>query len=489
MNPIRHILTLAIAFYAFALTTLAESPDVSAALADRSKYPEADWPNLYYLTTRPHVGQAAKDLERALTLTIASTSRQRILQRCVPVEVSQGLYRINLADLHWRQEDWFEIATKRNPYTHDNASPLVIRGDWFLQEITDQQESDSYLRLLFGGDAIPKTIDDVRKAFDVDSKPEYRFGMIAGQSSVNKVGIRWLESRPVARGYYWQTFDALKLDQNRDPIEHPGGDFAFDGSEVIIGMPKLFIGTKETPGQWGVLQCYFLTNGKNEIVARAPVDLVEDSTEFRGYREIRNSGSCIQCHATGLNIPGPNEFRELLLSGVTPYLDFKDKENLDAFHLGDVVPSMQRSNDEFQTMVTLACGPFEKDEKPTVVAEGFKRSIDRYDAALTLEQVASEMEIEPKAFAKALTDSGVLKTARLRSLLAVGGKIPRESFEQHYLSLYDATHGGPPINVSGIKPKVIEDQPPPPAVEKPEPKKPAPRPSTQPQQFGGRGRR
>ncbi len=230
MNSARLIRLSAVVTFIVASVAFAESPDVEAALRDRTAhFAPADWPSIYYLTTAPHVGQAAKQLEQALQLTLASASTQQVLQRCQPVAIGGGLFRIDLRDQHWRYEDWVTVASKRNPYSLGTL-PLVVRADWFVEEISDLQESDSYFRLLFGGDKIPKTIDDVRKFFGVDNDPTKRFGMIVGESGVNKQGTRWMESRPISRGYYWQTFDALKLDGNRDPIEHADGTFAFDGS-------------------------------------------------------------------------------------------------------------------------------------------------------------------------------------------------------------------------------------------------------------------
>lgn len=447
MRPLLIVRLSAIVTFVFTHAALADAPDVKAAFADRAAhYPKADWDYIYYVTTRPSVGEAAKNLERAIKLVVAQTSTQRVLNRCVPVSIGSGVFRIDLRDLGWRQEDWIEVAYKRNPYAIDKL-PLVIRADWLLEELSDLVDSDSYFRLLFGGDKIPKTIDDVRKFFHVDNDQNLRFGMIAGESTVNTQGTRWLESRPQSRGYYWQTFDAKKLDKDHDPIEHVDGSFQFDGSEVIVGMVKLWLGDAKHPGTWGTLQAYFLTNNKGELVQRAPVDLVSDASRFRGYNEIRDPGSCIQCHKTGLNLPTSNEFRKLVLSGVDVFAGTQKKDQLEAFHLSDLAGEFAAANNQFQTIVEYATGA-----KASETSDSFKASINVYDAPLNLELTATELDVPVNDWVAAIAKTGTLP-ARLASLTSgaktdkadTRGTIPRVAWEQIFREAWYSTHGGKPV--------------------------------------------
>lgn len=473
LTPHTLIRLSAIITFVFTHVALADSPDVEAAFKDRAAhFAEKDWDCIYYLTTKPSVGEAAKNLERAIKLVVAQTSTQRVLNRCVPVSIGGGLFRIDLRDLNWRQEDWQEVAYKRNPYAIDKL-PLVVRADWLLEELSDLVDSDSYFRLLFGGNKIPKTIDDVRKFFHIDDDQNLRVGMIAGESTVNTQGTRWLESRPAARGYYWQTFDSKKLDKDHDPIEHVDGNFKFDGSEIIVGMVKLWIGDEKHAGTWGTLQAYFLTNDKGELVQRAPVDLVSDATRFRGYDEIRNPGSCIQCHKTGLNLPTSNEFRKLVTNGVDVFAGNAKKDQLEAFHLSDLAGDFAAANNQFQTIVEYATGA-----KSADTAKSFKAAIDAYDAPLNLELTATELEVPVDAWVKAIATTGTLP-ARLASLTGgqktdkgdTRGTIPRVAWEQVFRDAYYATHGGRPITKPAPeKPKdPVQEAPPAVVVEKPEP--------------------
>src|SRR4051812_33649247 len=101
MKPQSLIRIAAIATYVFAAAAFADSPDVDAALADlRAHFTPADQPYISYLTLAPHVGAEAVALERALKLVVASDSTQPILDRCVPVHIGGGVFRIDLRDMH-----------------------------------------------------------------------------------------------------------------------------------------------------------------------------------------------------------------------------------------------------------------------------------------------------------------------------------------------------------------------------------------------------
>lgn len=471
----------AVMTFVIATVALAESPDVAAALADRAHYSAEDQQHLFYLSTRPHAGEARRDLQRAIKLAVASNTKQQILERCVPVEVDDNLLRINIADLGWRAEDWAEVAGERNPYTTDPL-PLVTRADWLLVQLSDQHESDTYLRLMFGGNNLPKTSDEIRAFFRVDNEPSLRFGLIEGESGVNVQGTRWIESRPISRGYYWHTEDALRLDKDRDPVEHPDGTAKHDGEEHIIGLPKF----STRHGKRGTLQWYWLANGKSEVVDRAPVDLVVDANRFRGFPEIRNPGSCIICHDNGLNPFKRNELRSLIESGVVPYAEGGKYEDIERFHMADQAKELARANEDFQMAVALTCGCTSGD-----AAKSFKAAVDRYDAPLNLEDVSREVGCSVEKLADTLKGTLPARLASLtkgNELLADGtrtkrGAIPRAAYEQYALGIERAAANGGAV-------ELVEKVEVKPAVEKsPEPAKPAAKPVQKQSSQSNRGRR
>lgn len=410
---------------------LAGSPDTAAALADRAQFAPADHAHLFYLTTSAAPRARREQLATALRLVVASTSSQQILERCTPATVEgSDLLRIDLRELRWRSKDW-QALLARYPYAPGNPYPLVVRADWLVQAITDSQATpEGYLPLLYG-DRVPKTRDEFLAFWSVDSaRKDLRFGLIEGESGVSVQRVRWIENRPISRGYAWLTRDVLAVSGDQDPLEYPAGDFRHDGEEIILGIPKISLAT----GARGALQVYLLANGKGDRVNRAPVDLVEDHSRFRGLAEIRTAGSCIQCHAAGINPPTRNEFRQLIVDGVDVYADKGQQEALEAFHLSDVGKEIARNNEDFAAAVKVVCGC-----TGTEAVEAFRASVNAYDADVTLADAARELYSTPAELRLALayaSQHGSLG-ARL-SRLAHDAALPRETWEQSYPAAYAA---------------------------------------------------
>ena len=397
--------------------------DEAAASLDRQKFPPSQWGYLYYYSTAgvdDAVDRGALDV--AMRLVVPSMSRQPVLERCLPVQVTPTCYRIDLADLGWDATAWGDLVG-RHPYALEDY-PLVVRADWLLVNLTDAHESDAYYRLLFGGKA-PKTRDEALKILGVDATRERQFGMIEGASGVSVQGVRLIRNLPALRGYAWGTNDVLALDSEQDPLEQPENDFAHDGEEWIIGLPKVHLES----GTRGALQCYFLANGQGNIVDRAPVDLVVDHLETRGVAEIRNAVACFGCHARGINEPTANDLRNTIAAGVEAWSDYAEQQQIEAFHFADLTKEIRRNNEDYAAIVKLACGV-----EPTQAAGYFRDAVRRYDAPLDLTRAAFELRCPPDELKLALalaSANGVKLTARL-SGLAHGRTVPRAAWETHF---------------------------------------------------------
>lgn len=409
--------------------TAAPRADVAAALRDRAQQPHDALPFVYYFTVE-HLPEAErKDCLVALDFVMCSCSLQPIVEHCRPTQISDTCFRFDLRDLGWATDDWAQVLSR---YPYDGARlPMMIRADWFVVAATDCQESDTYYRLLYSGKQIPTTRNDFLQLLDVSTKPglddkQYNLGIIEGRSGVSKQLVRWIENRPVQRGYAWGTRDVLALKTDTDPLEHLEGDFAHDGEEWIVGIMKRSI----TSGQVGALQVYLLANGEGKRVDRAPVDLVEDSTRFRGYAEIRNAGSCIQCHDTGLNSFTKHELRDLVASGVETYTKDKGKQQaIEAFHLADLSRELERNNEDFSAGVLMATGV-----EPREAIACYKRTIDAHDRDIDLNTAANELYVTPAELRIALAKqslNGNNLGARAASL-AHEGTITRKAWEQRY---------------------------------------------------------
>ena len=409
------------------VASFAAASEEAAAYQDRQRFRPDEWGYLYYVTTATADSDEARlSQDRALKLIVPSVSRQPILERCLPAQVTPTLYRLDLRELQWDVNAWHKaVGYGKYPYSSVDL-PLVIRADWLLVMLTDQHEHAAYYDLVFG--KAPKTRDEALAALHVDSNPALTFGVFEGESGVSKQRKRRMESRGIPRGYAWGTFDTLEVNAEKDPIEHPEAPGKHDGEEWIIGIPKIHLAS----GARGALQIYFLANGQGNIVDRAPVDLVEDSSEFRGYREIRNAGSCINCHKRGLNYPTVNELRELIKSGVDVYARYPDNERVEQF-VADVTKELDRANEDYGAIVTLACNC-----TPVEATTAFMSAVSRYDEDVTLERAACEFGIEPNELKLAIAwasakgyDLGPRYPA-----LAHGRSIPRDSFEDRYQAMY-----------------------------------------------------
>lgn len=412
--------------------------DERAALADRAGIPASEHSATYYLSySSAAPGEALADLKTATRLMVASTSRQVVLERSAPAPVTPTLSRIHLGDLQWADSAWRK-AIADYPYAPHvdpklGQTPLVIRADWLLVRLADATESSAYYDLLLG--ETPNERDQWLGELGVDRQatPELRYGQVEEQSGVAKQRVRWLESFPVlapgGSGYAWGTRDSLEITGETDPLEHPDGGFDHDGEEWIVSLPKISTATREA----GVLQAYLLSNGDGKRVDVAPVALVEDTTRFRGLAEIRNPGSCIQCHAEGLNKPTRNGLADYVLSGANLFTTDRDEQvALEAFHLRRFDRQLDRANEDYAIAVEALTG-----QEPKAAAEAFKRAVNRYDAALTLEDAAREMGCAPATLRNAIagvTGRGEPLPARVAGL-PHGRSISRAAFEERYHEL------------------------------------------------------
>lgn len=405
-----------------------EQGDVQAALADRATLPVEDHPFTYYVSySSVLAGSDRAELVAASRLMIASTSRQVVLERSAPVPVTETLARIDLRDLRWDSGAWLRLL-ERYPYDRPaHAFPLVVRADWLMVQLADANESPAYYELLLG--TAPKTRDEWLAALNVDkdADPLLRFGLIEEDSGVARSKIRWLESFPTLNGYAWGTRDSVEITPENDPLEHPDGQFDHDGEEWIVGIPKVSLASRER----GVLQVYLLSNGQGQRVDKAPVDLVEDSTRFRTNAEIRNPGSCIQCHGAGLNPASENGLENFVLAGPQLFALGRDKmAEIEAFHLGRI--ALDKDNDGFGAIVLALTG---LDGEKTAAA--FRRAVERFDDPLELSDVARELGVAPETAKNAIanqTAQGKPLAARVAGL-AYGRTITREAFEERYAEL------------------------------------------------------
>lgn len=301
----------------------------------------------------------------------------------------------------------------------------MFRLDWLLLQLFDQTENENaYLSLLFG--RIPKNRDDALNIFNVSPDPSLKFGVIPLTSQVAKQNVRWVENRPVLRGYCWGTRDSAQTGNESDPLEHPDGNFKHLGEEWILGIPKYDPVTQ----QRGAVQAYFLANGDGALVQRAPVELVEDYNKFRGYAEIRNPGSCIGCHQQGLNQLDESQLVQTLKLGVPLNAATTHYGQLENFHFSDLTTEISRNNEDYKRFVTN--GP----ERVLAV-------INAYDKPLNLSACAAELKTTSIELSRVIGSYPAV-SARVAALTA-GGTISRDAWEQYYPTLRSIIDGKPVV--------------------------------------------
>ncbi len=413
-----------------ALSVLAASPasELSAALEHRATLPVGAIPYTYYLTTAGVPPEKREQLDCAMRFVMPSLSLKPLVDDQIPLQVTETLYCIDTRNYGW--ETSLPQVLLSYPYAKYKPN-LVIRADWFIPFATDCAESDAYYRLLFGKRFAKR--DDFLKVLKVENDPQYAFGLIEGESGVAVQKIRWLESRPVPRGYIWGTRDSAKIDFNKDPLEHPDGSFKHDAEEWIFGIPKL----SSAKGTRGTLQGYFLSNGKGVTQDVAPPSIATDHTGIRyGSKEIRNGVSCIACHTPGLNAPTVNEFRSLIEEGVDVYAKKGVQQQLEAFHLSDIGKELSRNNEDFQDIVEHCTGVTSEE-----AVECYFNVVQEYDAPISILHASTELGCEPKELQLALayeSNKGQF-TARLARLAQGKEGIPRHAWESGaYLQAYYA---------------------------------------------------
>jgi hypothetical protein len=402
--------------------------DIDAALADRAQYPAAEHGYLYYVSTSHLAGEQAAKCQATLMFVVASTSQQQIIEKATPVPIAEGVYRLDLRELRW---DWRHVQPLllKYPYAYPGKLPLVVRADWLILQLVDTTKSNAYYQLLYGSDRFNR--DDFLKAWGVNNDVQHHFGIITKSEAANGpsvAGLRLVENRPTSsRGSAWGTRDSAKITLASDPLQHLDGQFQHEAEEWLVAMPKVSLVTKER----GSLLAAWLNDGKGKRQEEAPPAIVTDHHGFRGQQAIRNWGSCVSCHAAGINDPGVSELRQYIEAGVDVYATPKKlQEQIELFHLSDASKQIQRDNEDFAVGVRM-CNGLSGAEN----AEAFTGTIEAYDRDVDLATASAELNTDQKTLALALANynnAGYQLGMRLSGLPS-GKAMSRATWEQvHY---------------------------------------------------------
>lgn len=433
---------IALSFHLFARPAgaAAQSPETRAAAnADRDGLAAVDWGYTFYLTTDALPDVRRQPAERVTAFAVSSFSRSVVLEHHLPAHVVRGLSRIDLRGLQWSRSDW-DVVMAKYPYAPQSRPlPLIVRADWLVVQLADNFESDAGYRLLYGGRQIPQTRDDFLRAWQVNwggSQDPLLLAHVEKESGVSLLRLRRIENRPSAnRGYAWGTEDNARrnLSALNDPLETLLGSRKHDAEEWIVGFPKI----SATQGAGGTAQAYLLANGDGKRQDRAPVDIVEDTTRFRGAAEIRNSGSCIACHAEGIKPLAKNDLRDAIARGVEVFADKRSQQLIEQQYLADTRLRIEaiRNQEDYTTFVLLCTG-----WSPSENVRAFRQLIDDYDRPLTLEDAARELYVTPQELTHAFgyASTRQIKLGARLSDLPHGGTIDRAYWESQFSVAWSA---------------------------------------------------
>lgn len=406
---------------------------------------ESRWSKIRYLAFANTPAPSLAEERSVAAFWLNQLHREPVLIPLREVAKSGGrLAWIDLDELGWTAEAWKTVAS-REPYhrepwldhrhagflrqasglkytAEEDHAQMVVRADWFLRDTMETDRSQSYYDLLFsperfvqgkrnfpehendwnavfGADVILKLLRERNLQVDKGAVVEEGSSIVARQN-------RLLWRVPIPSGAWWKTHDVSETSGDRDFAEKLIFGFKFDAGELIANLPN--------GGQ-----AYLLTDNQGKRLEVADGRFAIDSSDARD-RRVRNPGSCVVCHATGINPPS-NLVEDMVKAGVDiKFKDLDKKNRIEGFFLrwGKVV---QQDQERYEEMV-LGTSRL----KPTANAVAFKAVRDRYDDAVPLRQAAVECGVSEDVLKRA-----VVKSPKYRAVgLVQGLAVPRRTWER-----------------------------------------------------------
>lgn len=401
----------------------------------RTGIPPEALPYLMFFTTYDVPEKLLKDTEVSLQFALnhlQSVKSYGNIEKAHRVTDHPSLWWIDIRDFGWDIEQR-EAASKLEPFFADpvvdhkvynyaraRAGNMMFRADWFIYNALDVTKQDDreeknilYYLLIYGIDKAPKDAKEFQDFWKVDIKTirveNVEKGAIVdhGDSGVSKHARQIRRGRTIF-GYYWETRDIKAYEQRRDFLEDLFAN-NWDASEYIASTKNGF-------------QVYMLSNGIKQGLKRvetADPGIVEDRSDPVEHR-LRTSKSCISCHAIGIN-PASNEVRDLIQAGgdLRTY-DFKLKQALKSFYLGNINSLVEQDNKIFEEAVKEATG-----QDPLKATQSYLNVYDWYREKVTPEQAAKEVGLTLKEYRDKIRPTA---TGRLTQLHR-GKPIPREVWD------------------------------------------------------------
>ena len=365
----------------------------------------------------------------ALNFVCVTHSLNPLIEPTIPVQIDEEglLYRIDLRSMQWRAADWQRVLTEHHPY---RGYSLVVSGQWFIQHVLDMGESQSAFDLIYG-DSKPATAEEFLDFFEVNRGLTFATARVTDKSKVNLSGRRWVEHHPAPNGYQFAARNPASLTSAADPLNHPGGDFRQAEVEYVVGYSKTSLKTFRR----GAFQFWFVSGADGKFKAVGDPKILEDTTRFKGRASVTMSGSCVQCHANGVEPIEDNlvaEVRRDMASSMTS----PAAAAIALLHFGEIDRTILRAQEDFLAGIKAACGE-EHDGK--TITRLIDECVMDYIGRVDLERAARELWTTPQDVQDRITILSNTEGNKIpASLIGMGLGIPapRDAFAQYFTVLY-----------------------------------------------------
>jgi mono/diheme cytochrome c family protein len=391
-----------------------------------------------YLVLSPLTNTAVSEEERArhrhaIAKLVNSLSWQPRITLPQAIDAAGAVYRIDLRDYKWAARQWDRLAAAY-PYRAPEATPAdqalekltgsprpYLRGDWFVANASRPPFYHDFLQL-------PATDRALERLLQVDVSADLQED-VAARAGFNGSGVarnnRVLERHDALHGAYWHSHDFSDNTGRQNIFDHPLGllpganGFQPAGGEIIFHLPN-------------GLQGYLLVDAQGRRVDKAPGDIVSDPK--RPDKLVENGLSCMGCHVGGI-LPKDDQVRAHALKNPDAF-SREDREAVLALYAptARMRALMKEDAERFgRALAQTGTPPGEPEPISTVTL--------RYEGVLDLRTAAAEVGLTAEEFAARLRKSPNLGRT-LGPLLARGGTVQRQVFEDAYAEVYRALRLG-----------------------------------------------
>jgi mono/diheme cytochrome c family protein len=390
-----------------------------------------------YLSLAHLPGDQIQDIHRqALVKLVNSLSWHPRLTLPQAIDPVRMIYRIDLRDYRWTARMWDRIAAA-SPYRdidHPGTVSPWLRADWFVATASRPPFYHDFLQL-------PGTDRALERQLQVDV-PGNLQDDAAMRAGFNGSGVaknnRVLERHDGLHGAYWRSYDFSDNTSRQNVFDHPlggiggGNGFVPAGGEIIFHLPNGLLG-------------FLLVDGDGRRVDKAPGDIVSDPK--RPDRLVETGVSCFSCHHSGF-LPKDDQVRPHVLKNAGVF-SRPDRETILALYppAARMRSRMAEDNERFlRALKHLNVAPGE--------AEPISAVVQRYEGSLDLPMAAAEIGLSTDAFVTHLRRGPALSRA-LGPLLARGGTVQRQVFEEAYPELTRSRPRPAEVAIAAVKPGVL----------------------------------